>query len=84
MNLTNTSMYFDCLPDSITKRVERFDRIDLSKTFGEETFQELLKESRIFDATQTILPRNVFVPNIGWNSVIDRYYRNSRTYAKVP
>ena len=69
MNLTNTAMYFDSLPDSITKRVER---LDLVNSFGEDTFQELLKESRIFDATQTLLPRNVFVPNIGWNPVIDK------------
>ena len=78
MNLTNTAMYFDTLPDSITKRVER---LDLANSFGEETFQELLKESRIYDATQTLLPRNVFVPNIGWNAVIDRYRQTGSSFS---
>jgi len=37
--------------------------------------KNVLMESRIFDATQTKLPRNVKVPNIGWHPVLDKMFR---------
>ena len=68
-NLTNTYLMSDeSLPDSLAKRVEN---LDLDSYVREDSILKILKESRIFDATQTKLPKNVFVPNIGWNPVID-------------
>ena len=67
LNLTNTAL-FDGLPALLQDNLKKA----LLPDGGEEAVQQALKDSRIFDATQIKLPRNVFVPNIGWNSVIDR------------
>ena len=38
---------------------------------GEEMMKQILNDCIIFDATQVKLPKNVRVPNVGWNSVLD-------------
>ena len=70
LNLTNTAL-FEGLPTLLQDNLGKA----VLPEGGEKAVQQALKDSRMFDAMQIKLPKNVFVPHIGWNSVIDRYVR---------
>ena len=42
---------------------------------GETVMKNIIMEARLYDATQKKLPKNSFVPHIGWNPVIDKMFR---------
>lgn len=70
--LTNTVEIEQGLPKSLQDKI---DSIDGVMPQGEELMHRILKDSRVFDATQKKLPKNVAVPNINWNPVLDRMHR---------
>ena len=70
--VTNAVEIQEGLPKALMDRIGVVD--DLMPE-SEEMAQQILKDSKIFDATQRLLPKNVFVPNIGWNAVLDRLNR---------
>lgn len=70
--LTNSVEIHEGLPQRLTKVMDKASQLIPNR---DEIVSNILMESRVFDATQKLLPRNVAVPNIGWNPVIDRMYR---------
>ena len=66
LNLTNTAL-FQGLPSLLQDNLVKAVLPD----GGEIAVQQVLKDSRMFDATQIKLPKNIYVPHIGWNPVID-------------
>ena len=70
--VTNAVEIQEGLPNALKDRISAVD--DLMPK-SEELAIRVLKDSKIFDATQKLLPKNVFVPNIGWNPVLDRLNR---------
>ena len=70
--LTNTVQIKEGLPNQLLHKLNEVTDI---MPQSEDIMKDILLESRVFDATQMKLPRNVAVPNIGWNPVIDRMHR---------
>ena len=70
--LTNSVQVEDNLPKKLLDRVSKANEI---MPQSDEIMKEILLESHVFDATQRKLPKNVAVPNINWNPVLDRMNR---------
>jgi len=70
--LTNSVQIEEGLPKNLSEKIAKVGDI---LPQSEEIMKSILLDSRVFDATQTKLPRNVAVPYIGWNAVVDRMHR---------
>jgi len=71
-SLTNTVEIQEGLPTTLLEKIASIDGI---MPYSEALMMRILQDSMIFDATQTKLPKNVFVPHIGWTPVIDQMNR---------
>jgi len=70
--LTNSVQIEEGLPRNLIDKIAKVSDI---LPQSEELMKDILLDSRVFDATQIKLPKNVAVPHIGWDPVVDRMHR---------